>query len=311
MGGDIDERLKQTQRAIGDALHRLLPRRRTGDFPAPPRALTPGPPGRTDRLASAMAYAALGPGKRLRPFVLIESARLFGREGDGVVRAAAALECVHCYSLVHDDLPAMDDDDMRRGRPTVHRAFDEATAILAGDALLTLAFAILADPATDDDANVRAKLAAGLAEAAGAGGMAGGQMIDLAAEGADLDQAAVTDMQAMKTGALFRYAAEAGAILGRAGDGDRARLARYGAALGAAFQLADDLIDATAHAATAGKATAKDAKRGKATVVKLRGIDGARALLAEKVAEAVAILEPFGARATVLADVARFVAGRG
>ena len=255
-----------------------------------------------------MSYAALGAGKRLRPFVMIESARLFEREGEGVVRAAAALECVHCYSLVHDDLPAMDDDDMRRGRPTVHKAFDEATAILAGDALQALAFAILADPATDADAGVRAALVAGLANAAGAAGMAGGQMLDLTAAGRDMDEAAVGEMQAMKTGALFRYAAEAGAILGRAGEGERAALARYGAALGAAFQLADDLIDATGDAATAGKATAKDVEKGKATLVALRGVDGARAVLAETVAAAMAELRPFGDRATVLAEVARFVA---
>ncbi len=257
-----------------------------------------------------MRYAALDGGKRLRPFILIEAARLFGREGEGVVRAAAALECVHCYSLVHDDLPAMDDDDTRRGKPTVHRAFDEATAILAGDALLTLAFGVLADPATDDDPAVRAALVKRLAEAAGHAGMAGGQMLDLAAEGAETDEVAVTQLQAMKTGALFRFAGEAGARLGRARADERARLARYGAAIGTAFQLADDLIDATASSAAAGKATAKDAARGKATLVALRGVRGARLMLDETVAEAIRILEPFGARATVLIDAARYVAER-
>lgn len=261
-----------------------------------------------DRLLAAMRHAALGGGKRLRPFVMIESARLFAREGEGVIRAAAALECVHCYSLVHDDLPAMDDDDIRRGRPTVHKAFDEATAILAGDALQSLAFAILADPPTDEDAGVRAALVAGLAEAAGAAGIAGGQMLDLTAAGRHLDTKAVTTMQAMKTGALFRYAAEAGAILGRASKAEQAALVRYGTALGAAFQLADDLIDVTGDATTAGKATAKDADRGKATLVGLAGVAGARAALADKVAAAVAELRPFGARAAVLAEVARFVA---
>ena len=291
------DRLETAQEAVAGVLRAAL----RGDCVG----VRPPLPG---RLRDAIAHAALGPGKRLRPFIVIEAARLFGHEGDGVVRAATALECIHCYSLVHDDLPAMDDDDLRRGRPTVHKAFDEATAILVGDALQSIAFAILADPATDADAGVRAELVAGLANAAGPAGMAGGQMLDLAAEGRDLDEAEVGEMQAMKTGALFRYAAEAGAILGRASGADRAALARYGAALGAAFQLADDLIDVTGDAATAGKATAKDAEMGKATLVALRGMDGARAALAGKVAEAVAELAPFGERAAVLVALARFVA---
>jgi farnesyl diphosphate synthase len=257
-----------------------------------------------------MRHATLGGGKRLRPFLVIESARLFGRTLAEATPAAAALECVHCYSLVHDDLPAMDDDDLRRGRPTVHRAYDEATAILAGDALLTLAFAVIADPATDPDPAVRAELAASLAAAAGLGGMAGGQMLDLEGEGRPPAEAAVHRMQAMKTGALFRHAAEAGAILGRASAPERAGLAEYGAALGLAFQLADDLIDATASAASAGKATAKDAARGKATLVALHGVDGALALLDAAVADALRILRPFGSRADMLREAARFVAAR-
>ena len=299
MGGDFHKRLAETQHTVARELARLIA--------APSPAGDPAPP---ERLAAAMRHAALGPGKRLRPFIVIETARLFGATGAGVVRAAAALECVHCYSLVHDDLPAIDDDETRRGQPTVHRAFDEATAILAGDALSTLAFAILADPATDADAGVRAALVAGLAEAAGLGGMAGGQMLDLTAENADVDEAAVTRMQAMKTGALFRFAAQAGAIVGRASDSNRARLARFGATLGLAFQLADDLIDATSHPAAAGKATAKDAARGKATLVALRGVRGARLMLDETVGDAIALLEPFGARAAVLAEAARFVTAR-
>jgi farnesyl diphosphate synthase len=270
----------------------------------------PGEAAWPEPLAAAMRYAALGPGKRLRPFLLIESARIFGNTGDGPIRAAAALECIHCYSLVHDDLPAMDDDDLRRGRATVHRAYDEATAILAGDALQTLAFAILADPATDADARIRTTLIAGLAAASGAGGMAGGQMLDLSAEKRKLGEPEIRTLQAMKTGALFRYACEAGAVLGRASAEKRERLAKFGAQLGLVFQLADDLIDATGDAKTAGKATAKDADRNKATLVSLHGIEGARALLAEAVAEAVALVAPFGPQGKVLADAARFAGGR-
>ena len=287
MTGAFQERLTAAQDAVAAVLAGLLAEPKGDEASAPP-----------ERLLAAMRHAALGGGKRLRPFVLIEAARLFGRAGAGVVRAAAALECVHCYSLVHDDLPAMDDDDVRRGQPTVHKAYDEATAILAGDALLTLAFAVLADPSTDADAEVRAALAAGLAEAAGVAGMAGGQMLDLA--GQARDEASVARMQAMKTGALFRYAAEAGAILGRARAEERARLAQFGATLGAAFQIADDLIDAAADAEAAGRATP----------VALRGVEGARALLDAKAAEAAAFLEPFGPRATPLAELARFIAER-
>lgn len=261
------------------------------------------------RLAEAMRYAALGPGKRLRPFLLIESARLFGTTGDGVLRAAAALECVHCYSLVHDDLPAMDNDDLRRGRPTAHRAFDEATAILAGDSLLTFAFEILADPTTDTDATIRAELSLALARAAGPAGMAGGQALDLDAEKRPATEPEVRRLQAMKTGALFRYAAEAGAILGRADPRDRTRLAEFGAHLGLAFQIADDLIDATGSADVVGKATAKDAERGKATLVAIHGVEGATVILDRTVEEAVALVAPFGARGEILADAARF-AGR-
>ncbi|MCW5697483.1 MAG: polyprenyl synthetase family protein [Bauldia sp.] len=266
---------------------------------------------RPERLVAAMRHAALGGGKRFRPFLLIENARLFGAEGSGVLRAAAALECVHCYSLVHDDLPAMDDDDLRRGRPTVHRAFDEATAILAGDALLTLAFDILADPATDPDPDVRLALIAGLARAAGIGGMAGGQMLDMAGEGKALPAETIAGVQAMKTGALIRYAAEAGAILGRAGPDDRVRLARFGAALGAAFQLADDLLDASGNAAALGKASAKDAARKKPTLVALLGMDEARRRLATHIAAAEAELAPYGAAATPLSAACAFIAARG
>ena len=262
------------------------------------------------RLLEAMRYAALGPGKRLRPLLVMETTRLLGLSGDGPVRAGAALECVHCYSLVHDDLPAMDDDDLRRGRPTVHRAFDEATAILAGDALLTLAFAILADPATDADARVRVALIAGLAQAAGAAGMVGGQQLDLDGEGQDLGEDAIGAMQSQKTGALFRYACEAGAILGRASTEKRERLVSFGSAFGRIFQIADDLIDVTGDATTAGKATAKDAGRGKATFVARHGVKGARERLEVEVAAAIALVAPFGREANVLADAVRFAARR-
>ena len=262
------------------------------------------------KLAEAMRYAALGGGKRLRPFILIESARLFGIGEEQALPAACALECVHCYSLVHDDLPAMDDDAIRRGRPTLHLAFDEATAILAGDALLTLAFEILSDPATHPDADVRAELVLLLAKAAGWRGMALGQALDLSPEGAGFGAKEIATMQALKTGALFRFACEAGAVLGRAAQSGRTALAAYAAAFGQAFQLADDLLDAEGDATALGKAVAKDEARGKATLVALLGPDAAKAKLAGLVAEAEAALAPFGAKAKTLIEAARFVAAR-
>ncbi|MBB5753632.1 polyprenyl synthetase family protein [Prosthecomicrobium pneumaticum] len=262
------------------------------------------------RLMAAMRHAVLGGGKRLRPFLVVEAAALFGREDEGVLRAAAAIELLHCYSLVHDDLPAMDDDDLRRGRPTVHKAYDEATAILAGDALLTLAFDVLADPATDADPAVRAALVLGLARASGPGGMVGGQMLDLEAESVPPAEAGVRTLQAMKTGALLRFSVEAGAILGGAPAEARRALLHYGAATGAAFQLADDLLDATATAAETGKRTGKDAARGKATLVALHGVERSRRMLVALVAQAEAALAPFGPAADTLRQAARFVADR-
>ncbi|MGE3646121.1 MAG: polyprenyl synthetase family protein [Beijerinckiaceae bacterium] len=275
-------------------------------------ALEPGEIARPDRLMEAMRHAALNGGKRLRPFLVIESAALFGASGAGVIRAACALELVHCYSLVHDDLPAMDDDDLRRGKPTVHKAFDDATAILAGDALQTLAFAVLAAPKTHADGAVRAELVLALAAAAGPGGMAGGQMLDLEAEKADapLGEAAIRQLQAMKTGALIRFACEAGAIIGGASASDRAALADFGARLGFLFQIADDILDATSDAATLGKATGKDAGRNKATLVSLLGLDGARALRDREEAAAARALAPFGERADVLQQALRFASAR-
>ncbi len=275
----------------------------------------PGETARPERLLAAMRHAVLGGGKRLRPFLLVETAALCGAPRDGALLAGAALECLHCYSLVHDDLPAMDDDELRRGRPTVHKAFDQATAILAGDALLTLAFDILARVEVHDDANVRIALVTELARASGLGGMAGGQMLDLAAEGRFVERRALGEieiamLQAMKTGALIRFACRAGAILGQAGSPERASIDRYGAAIGQAFQIADDLLDVEGDSATLGKATAKDAAAGKATLVSALGVKGAHARLDALIAEADAALETFGAKADTLCAAARFVAQR-
>jgi farnesyl diphosphate synthase len=270
---------------------------------------------RPPRLLEAMRHAALGGGKRLRPFLLVETAALFGAARDRALLAGAALEALHCYSLVHDDLPAMDDDALRRGRPTVHRAFDEATAIIAGDALLTLAFDVLARAEVHPDPAVRIALVAELARAAGLGGMAGGQMVDLAAEGRFEDQRSLREseiaiLQAMKTGALIRFACRAGAILGQAEPQARANIDRYGVAIGQAFQIADDLLDVEGDAETIGKAAGKDAAAGKATLVAALGAPGARSRLAALIAEADAALAPFGAKADTLRAAARFIAER-
>ena len=262
------------------------------------------------RLLEAMRYGSLGGGKRVRPFLAIESAGLFGVPVEGALNAAAALECVHCYSLVHDDLPAMDNDDLRRGRPTVHKAFDEATAILAGDGLLTLAFEILASPDTHPNPAVRADLGLALARASGVSGMAGGQMYDLEAPGKTLGEADIRLLQAMKTGALITFGCVAGGILGEASAGDIAALRAYGDALGAAFQLADDILDVEGDAALVGKATGKDTEAGKGTLVSLFGIDAARVKLAELKAEALAALAPFKPRDEILAEAAEFVVAR-
>jgi len=270
---------------------------------------------RPDRLMAAMRHAALGGGKRLRPFLVVESAALFDVPRQGALLAGAALECVHCYSLVHDDLPAMDNDDLRRGRPTVHKAFDDATAILAGDALLTLAFDIIARPEVHADAGVRIALTLELARGSGLGGMVGGQMLDLAAEGRfeakrSLSEQEIMTLQAMKTGALIRFACRAGAILGKADAAALASIDRYGRIIGQAFQIADDLLDVVSDTATLGKAAHKDAAAGKGTLVSTLGIDGARARLKELVAQADAALAPFGSKADTLRAAARFVAER-
>lgn len=272
--------------------------------------LRAGEVARPERLLAAMRHGVLNGGKRLRPFLVIESAALFGQHGDAVMRVASALECIHCYSLVHDDLPAMDDDDMRRGQPTVHKAFDEAAAILAGDSLLTYAFDIVASDETDLPANIRIELVSALARASGVGGMAGGQALDLMAEDNKPDEAGIITLQAMKTGALIRFACEAGAIIAGASREDRERMAEFGSAIGLAFQLADDLLDVTADAAVMGKATGKDAAAGKATLVSLHGIEWTRKQLSGLVAQAESLLEPFGDDAVILKQAARFIAER-
>lgn len=307
MSGDKDDTFATRLTTVADEIEATLDRL-LGEAALAGEVIRPA------RLREAMRYATLGGGKRLRPFLLVETARLFGVAGEGPLRAGAALEMIHCYSLVHDDLPAMDDDALRRGRPTVHIAFDEATAILAGDGLLTYAFDVMADAATHPDPLVRANLVLGLARAAGLGGMVGGQALDLEAERATEPHAApaVMQLQSMKTGALLLSAVEAGAIMGGASDRQKAALARYGRALGAAFQVADDILDTESDAATLGKAAGKDAGRNKATLVSSLGLDGAKArrdALAADAQTALADLDLPG-RTAILAEAARFTVAR-
>jgi farnesyl diphosphate synthase len=270
----------------------------------------PAPDGPEARVAQAMRHAVEGPGKRLRPFLVLASAALFSVQRSCALRVAAAVEMVHCYSLVHDDLPALDDSDTRRGRPSVHRAFDEATAILAGDALLTLAFEILAEPETHGDPIVRCELVRALARAAGTQGMVGGQALDLAAERQQLDIGAITRLQRLKTGELIAFSCEAGAILGHAAETPRKALRAYAHDLGLAFQIADDLIDAEGDAAEAGKPTGQDAALGKATFVSLLGAERARAQARLLARQAIAHLDLFQEKADPLRAVADFVADR-
>lgn len=262
------------------------------------------------RLFESMRYAALGGGKRLRPFLVLQSAGLFSVARKSAVRTAAAVELVHCYSLVHDDLPAMDDDDLRRGKPTVHKAFDEATAILAGDALLTLAFEVLAHPDAHSNPDVRCALVAELARAAGAHGMVAGQMIDLSAVGRDMDIGEITRLQRLKTGALIGFACEAGAILGQAAASQHEALRGYSHDLGLAFQIADDLLDVEGTEAEVGKAVGKDADQGKATFVSILGPERARGQAAILVQQAVDRLEIFDEKADFLRKVAKYIVER-
>ncbi len=272
--------------------------------------LLAAPPGLEARVYDAMRYSALAPGKRLRPLLVLAGARLFGVSRRSALQVAVAIEMVHAYSLIHDDLPAMDNSDLRRGRPTCHKEFDEATAVLAGDGLLTMAFAVLSDPDTHGDPAVRCELVSALATAAGAAGMVGGQMIDLIAETRRLDIGAITRLQRMKTGALIAFACEAGAILAKAAPELRTALRGYAHDLGLAFQIADDLLDVEGSAAETGKPVGADAVAGKATFVSILGVDRARAQAELLVGQAVAHLELFEDRAELLRQVARFVVNR-
>jgi farnesyl diphosphate synthase len=261
-------------------------------------------------LYEAMRHAAIGGGKRLRPLLVSGAARLFAVDPECALRAGLAVECIHVYSLIHDDLPSMDDDDMRRGKPTVHKAFDEATAILAGDGFQALAFEILADPATHPDPFVRAELVLALATASGVTGMVGGQAMDMAAAVTMQDLANVTRLQQLKTGALIAFSVEAGAILGRVPPEGRNRLRGYAHDLGLAFQIADDLLDAEGDAATMGKAARKDEAAGKATFVSLLGIDRARAQASSLSDQAIGHLANFGREADLLREIAAFTVKR-
>ncbi|MDX1541652.1 MAG: polyprenyl synthetase family protein [Geminicoccaceae bacterium] len=291
---DLRGRMAAVAEAIESELERLLP----------PVA------GATARLAEAMRYATLGGGKRLRPFLTVAASELFEVDPAAAVRVGVAIEMVHGYSLIHDDLPAMDDAELRRGRPCCHRQFDEATAILAGDALQALAFEVLAAPAVHLEPAVRIELVQGLAAAAGAAGMCGGQMIDLEAEGRALTSAEVEELERLKTGALIGFACEAGAILGQAPEDARRALRTFAGALGLAFQIRDDLLDVEGDVATTGKDQGIDAASGKATLVGLLGIAGARARLGELHVRAIQALEPFGSKSGVLRAVMEFVIHR-
>jgi farnesyl diphosphate synthase len=267
---------------------------------------------RPKRLMDAMRYSSLNGGKRLRPFLVVESAAVFGVPREAALLAGAALECIHCYSLIHDDLPAMDNSDLRRGRPTLHKKTDDATAILAGDGLLTLAFDIITRDEIHRDANVRLLLTRALARCAGIGGMVGGQILDLAGEGrfGDREPVDVARLQQMKTGALLRYGCIAGAILGQASQKEYQALDDYGRALGEAFQIADDLLDVEGDAAALGKPSGQDAAMGKTTFVTQLGLEGAKQRVRDLLARADSAVSIFGERAAVLQAAARFVAER-
>ncbi len=262
------------------------------------------------RLYEAMRHAAIGGGKRIRPMLVVAASELFNVDSDSAMRVGFAVECIHVYSLVHDDLPCMDDDDLRRGRPTVHKAFDEATAVLAGDCLLALAFEILGEEATHRDALVRAELMAALARASGPSGMGGGQMMDLAAEHQRLTLPAVTRLQQLKTGALIGFCLEAAGIMGRVAPEHRTHLRGYARDLGLAFQIADDLLDVEGDEKDTGKRLGKDAMAGKATFVSLLGVERSRRQAQMLVDQAIDHLRDFGEEADMLRDIARFAIER-
>jgi farnesyl diphosphate synthase len=290
----ITAALAENARAVDATLDQLLPMHNDVDT----------------RLLEAIRYSTLAGGKRIRPFLVLSSAELFGVSRSFALRTAAAVEMIHSYSLIHDDLPAMDNDTLRRGMPTCHVRFDEATAILAGDGLLTRAFEVLADPATHTDARVRADLVVELAKAAGIDGMVGGQMLDLLAEHRELGMAEITRLQRMKTGALIAFSCEAGAILGKAGDSARHALRAYAHDLGLAFQIVDDLLDVEGDAEVVGKATHKDERAGKATFVSLLGIARARSQSDMLAKQAVEHLGMFDTAADPLRALAGFIVER-
>lgn len=291
---DFEQRLKEVADKVTVALDQLIP-------PAS---------GPEANLMRAMRHAALANGKRMRPFFVLETGAMFGVSEKSLLRTAAALECVHCYSLVHDDLPCMDDDDFRRGQPTVHKAFDEATAVLAGDALLTLAFKILASSETHDDPAVRVLLIERLADASGARGMVGGQMIDMLEQESPRDLNTITRMQRLKTGALISYALEAAAIIGHAREGERNALAGFANDLGLAYQIADDILDAEGDESIVGKALSKDKNAGKANFVTLLGVDGARQRVRLLAAQAKEHLAIFRDKAHILLHSVDYVLNR-
>ncbi len=294
VGLGLDAALKQVAAEVEAALEDLLPASEGGEA----------------RLVEAMRYATLGGGKRMRAFLVMEAASLFRVDRRCAARVAASVEMVHAYSLIHDDLPAMDDDDMRRGKPSTHKAFDEATAILAGDALQARAFEVLAEPDTHSNAEARIELVQALAHAVGPRGMCGGQMIDMLGNGQAWDAEAIARMQALKTGRLIQFSAEAGALLGRASAHQRHLLAAYGRELGAAFQIADDVLDVTGSAADLGKTAGKDVAQGKATLVAVWGVERARAQAEALAEQAAAHLESFGEEGRLLRDLAAFVVNR-
>jgi len=274
------------------------------------KQLLPKPHGLHARVHEAMRYAVFAGGKRLRPFLVLSCAKLFDVDPEQALRVGVAIEAMHTYSLVHDDLPCMDDDDLRRGRPTVHVAFDEATAVLAGDALLTFAFEILSDHATHPSAEVRCRLTSKLAEAAGSNGMIGGQMIDMQATERPLDDGSIVTLQRMKTGALFDFCCQAGAILGEADAEHRDRLRDYARDLGLVFQITDDLLDVLGTPEKTGKSVGKDKDQGKATLISVYGVEGARREAEKLVQRAVAALAPYGAKTIDLRALALFLLDR-
>ena len=290
----FNQRLHDDAEFVGRALDTLLP-------------IDDGPEG---RLMEAVRYAALLGGKRVRPYLTLNTAALFSVDPKCALRAAAAIEMVHCYSLVHDDLPAMDDDDLRRGQPTCHIKYDEATAILAGDALLTRAFEVLAEEGTHQDPAVRVELVQALAHASGPLGMVGGQMLDLVAHEHKLDMNEIARLQRMKTGGLIDFAVMSGAILGKATDGARGRLHGYAHDLGLAFQIVDDLLDVVGDESKVGKRTGKDEAQGKATFVSMMGVDGAREQARRLRDQAIQHLDIFEEKADPLRDMAHFVVNR-